>query len=240
MNEHDKNFVENNSGANDPNCFQQLEAERQAVLVGWIREVLARARRTFSRSSYGMKHDFEREPEGFYVTNGMFKGAMLAAGHAPVDKSELNWLFKVKPADKLGRWEKDKMGLVGRGWLIRNRWRDKVYMVADRTQRFRMLAHSRACRLERLPKVLVTRRMTFATVALDTEPAGCRLTREGVAATLELFTRLDPLLKYTYVIDDQLAVIHRVPIACAEELAAALVEIARTCSTAPPKHSQEV
>ena len=74
--------------ANDPGGFQKLEPEQQSALVDWIRAVLVPANTVFRRNSYGMKHDFDREPDGFYVYNGAFKGAMLAAGFLPVDEGE--------------------------------------------------------------------------------------------------------------------------------------------------------
>ncbi len=33
------------------------------------------------------------------MTNGEFKGAMLAAGYEPVDRTELNWKFRFVFAD---------------------------------------------------------------------------------------------------------------------------------------------
>ena len=62
---------------NSLECLNDLSAGQQAVLISWIRDVLVPAERVYQPNSYSMKHDFEREPEGFYVTNGMFKGAML-------------------------------------------------------------------------------------------------------------------------------------------------------------------
>ena len=87
--------------ANSPECLNDLSAEQQAVLINWIRDVLVTAERVYTPNSYIMKHDFEREPEGFYVTNGMFKGAMLRASFAPVNPREVNWRFRVKPAWEL-------------------------------------------------------------------------------------------------------------------------------------------
>ena len=75
--------------------------------------------------SYCMKHDFEHEPYGFYIRNGAFQGAMLAAGFCPVDERELNWRFRVKPTRELDSREKAELQLVGRGWLRRERWREE-------------------------------------------------------------------------------------------------------------------
>jgi hypothetical protein len=37
-----------------------------------------------SASSYALKHYFEVADDGFYITNGQFKGAMLEAGFEPL------------------------------------------------------------------------------------------------------------------------------------------------------------
>ena len=215
--------------ANDPDGFQKLEPEQQSALVDWIRAVLVPAKTVFRRNSYGMKHDFDREPDGFYVYNGAFKGAMLAAGFLPVDEGELNWRFRVKPAQELARWEQRLRGVYGRGWLVRNRWREKGYEVLQGTQHLRTLEHRRECWREHRPNVAVIRTRHLAQISLDMEPARYRLTREAVAAVLAMFAEFDPKGQHSYVINEQVAVIRRVPVYRAEEVAAALVKIALGC-----------
>jgi len=215
--------------ANDPDGFQKLEPEQQSALVDWIRAVLVPAKEVFRRNSYGMKHDFDREPDGFYVYNGAFKGAMLAAGFLPVDEGELNWRFRVKPAHELARWEQRQRGVYGRGWLVRNRWREKRYEVLQGTQQLRTLEHRRECWREHRPNVAVIRTRHLAQISLDMEPAGYRLTREAVAAVLAMFAEFDPKGEHSYVINERVAVIRRVPVWRAEEVAAALVRIVLGC-----------
>jgi hypothetical protein len=212
---------------NDPRCWEQLTADQQAVLIGWIQDVLVPAQPVFARTSYGMKHDFERELDGFYVTNGMFKGAMLAAGFRPVDASELNWRFRVRPTRELNSWEKDGLGLIGRGWLVRDRWRDKGHMVAMRGRHHRIREHSRTCRRERRMKLLVLRGARVAEIILDTYPAGYRLTDAATNETAALFDKLNPSGRNWSITNNCLAVIRRVPVYRAEEVAVKLVEIAR-------------
>jgi hypothetical protein len=154
---------------------------------------------------------------------------MLAAGFDPVDASELNWRFRVKPARELDTWEKDKLRLIGRGWLVRDRWREKGYVVLEGTQRLRALKHNRECWCEHRPKIVVLRMRHVAKISLDTAPAGYRLTREAVAAVLAAFVEFDPKGRRSYVINEWLAVIRRVPVWQAEEVAAALVQIAERC-----------
>jgi len=218
----------------DPERFRQLDPAQQAALVNWVRDVLMPAKTVFRRSSYGMKHDFARDRDGFYIWNGAFKGAMLAAGYRPVDADELNWRFRVKPAHPLTRWEQRKFGLHGRGWLVRDRWREVGYVVLQRTQRLRTLEHNRDCRREERPRIAVLKAKYLAEVIMDTAPTGHRLTREAVAEVLALFAEFDPNRRHSYVINEQLAVIRRVPVHRAEELAAALVGIAHRCLLRTP------
>jgi len=215
--------------ANSPQRFNELSAGQQAVLVGWIRDVLVRAQPVFARTSYGMKHDFEREPEGFYVTNGMFKGAMLAAGFRPVDASELNWRFRVKPVRELDAWEKDKLRLIGRGWLVRDRWREQGYVVAMRSQHRRIREHDRTCQRERRTKLLVLRGARAVDIIMDTYPGGYRLTDAAAEEIAALFDRLNPSGRNWSITNNCLAVIRRVPAWQAEEVAAALVQVAERC-----------
>jgi hypothetical protein len=105
---------------NDPAEFERLEPECKEALLDWIRAVLVPAKTVFRRSSYGMKRDFAKEPDGCYTYNGEFKGAMVRAGFEPVDRTELNWHFRVKPRRPLTVRQKRKLRLFGRGWLVRD------------------------------------------------------------------------------------------------------------------------
>ena len=105
---------------NDPARFYELDLRQQSGLVQWIQAVLVKAKTVFSRSSYDVKHDFEREPDGFYVYNGAFKGAMVAAGFYPVYEREMNWRFRVKPSRRLSVREKAERHLSGAGQLARS------------------------------------------------------------------------------------------------------------------------
>ena len=87
-----------NSGLNSAAEFDRMKPEQKEALLGWIKDTLTTARRRHPMTSYGLKHVFEKD--GFYITNGQFKGAMLAAGHAPVDPDALNWSFRVKAIAK--------------------------------------------------------------------------------------------------------------------------------------------
>ena len=222
--------------ANAPEEFQQLEPEQQAALVDWIRAVLEPAKTIFYRTSYGMKHDFEREPDGFYNRNGAFKGAMLAAGFRPVNERELNWRFRVRPARELDSREKHELHLIGRGWLRRDRWREKGYVICPVTQKRRMEEHERSCRRERRPRVLVAICGKSAWLTLDTTPAGFCLAPGPYAEVSALFHELDPSERHWYSIEHSVFRIGRVPLDRAEEVAATLVRIAEECR---PQRRQE-
>lgn len=81
---------------NHPNCYKNMGLQEKQKLDEWIKSKFEPSKRIYrNRSSYGLKHDFNRDT-GIYVTNGEFKGAMLAAGFATENEKELNWHFKIK------------------------------------------------------------------------------------------------------------------------------------------------
>ncbi len=86
-----------------PAEFALLTDLEQRALLIWISIAMRPAKTPDRRTSYGIKHDFDdwRDKRlGFYVTNGAFKGAMLAAGYAPVDPAAPNWIFRTRPAKR--------------------------------------------------------------------------------------------------------------------------------------------
>lgn len=88
--------MNSNKGVNDPNDFENLSNEEKEILVKWIPHNLGRADRFYKKaSSYYLKELFESSPEGFRITNGQFKGAMLAAEYSVADKDSLNWHFNI-------------------------------------------------------------------------------------------------------------------------------------------------
>ncbi|MEX6311840.1 hypothetical protein AB6E91_10100 [Staphylococcus saprophyticus] len=46
-------------------------------------------------SSYNLKHMFEREPYGFYISNSNMKEAMALAGFKPKSADDLNWFYPI-------------------------------------------------------------------------------------------------------------------------------------------------
>ncbi len=98
---------------NHPSDFETLSHAEQNALRYWIRHAICYSRAVnTSRDSYGLKHDFEAE--GFYITNGQFKGAMLLEGFVPKNIHMLNWNFSVKP-------------MVRRTWALSEKYGGKQY-----------------------------------------------------------------------------------------------------------------
>lgn len=79
-----------------PDEFDALPPHEQVALLFWIRHAMKPAV-TFGRdTSYGLKHLFE-DATGLYVSNGSFKGAMLAVEYTPKDRLQRNWTFNSRP-----------------------------------------------------------------------------------------------------------------------------------------------
>ena len=79
-----------------PEDFHRLPHDRQAYLLGWIKQHMIEQKQwNRKESSIEMKHRYEDET-GYYVTNGQFKGAMLVAGFQPENEKKQNWRFKAK------------------------------------------------------------------------------------------------------------------------------------------------
>lgn len=77
-----------------PTEYDRLSDLEKTALQAWIQSSIRPAGRYNASTSYGLKHRFEAV--GFYITNGAFKGAMVAAGYKPRDETAHNWQFKIK------------------------------------------------------------------------------------------------------------------------------------------------
>ena len=79
-----------------PEEFDKLPDDQKKIVIKWIKEnILPRKTVNHIHTSYGLKHIFEADKIGFYMTNGMFKGAMIACGHEPVKKDDLNCNYRI-------------------------------------------------------------------------------------------------------------------------------------------------
>lgn len=88
---------EQSLSADDPIEFERLSPAERAALLLWITLAVRPAAKRHYHTSYGLKHDYQRD-SGLYVVNGAFKGAMVAAGYKPTHTPDQNWLFRIKPA----------------------------------------------------------------------------------------------------------------------------------------------
>ncbi len=81
-----------------PSEYDNAGPDTRAELLLWIQRNLRPTKvKVFPGTSYGLKHAFEADG-GYYVSNGVFKGAMLEAGYEPVDPLERNWRFRCTKA----------------------------------------------------------------------------------------------------------------------------------------------
>lgn len=82
---------------NQPDDYQQLTQTEKTILAEWIEINMVPMKSYRSQSSYFLKHRFEESVKGFYVTNGQFKGAMVAAGYRMIKPdSRINCVFNAK------------------------------------------------------------------------------------------------------------------------------------------------
>ena len=87
--------VEADSKIIDAALLYALPDEKIAQISEWIKKNIRAADRNRSGySSYGLKHELERDI-GIYLTNNQFKHAMLLSGFVPNDPNALNWDFNI-------------------------------------------------------------------------------------------------------------------------------------------------
>jgi len=95
---HDRTVDWRASQPNNPQAYHRLSRQQREALQAWITTTFAPGTRAHPLTSYTWKHRFEGSESGFYLTNGAFKGAMLAAGYQPTKQTakDINWRFRVK------------------------------------------------------------------------------------------------------------------------------------------------
>jgi len=90
--------LENTRQRDHPRAYDTLSLEEKEALRYWIEHAIQAATKVDDEySSYGLKHEYERETK-LYISNAQFKGAMLVAGYQPVKKGEQSWHFMIQPA----------------------------------------------------------------------------------------------------------------------------------------------
>ena len=76
--------------------YDRLPDDQKQLLQDWIADRIKPASSyQHKRTSYGLKHDFQRET-GLWVNNGAFKGGMLAAGFKPYSDLEMNPSYRIR------------------------------------------------------------------------------------------------------------------------------------------------
>lgn len=68
------------SEINSPDEFNELTQDQKDVLTSWVSHFDMIKTINTRHTSYGLKHKFENSQNGFYITNGQFKGAMREQG----------------------------------------------------------------------------------------------------------------------------------------------------------------
>lgn len=82
-------------------CAAPPEFRRR--LCAWIRANISHATKTYSGHSYGLKHRFSEDTRS-YVTNGIFKAALLVMGFVPLNPHEQHWRYRLKVKEDSDRW----------------------------------------------------------------------------------------------------------------------------------------
>jgi hypothetical protein len=90
-----------------PDRYEELADGQKAALSAWIGKAFKPSDTELGQSSYNLKHEFERSHAGFYVTDGQFKGAMLAAGYEPHDADPYPWSWYFE----IGRTHEEREGV---------------------------------------------------------------------------------------------------------------------------------
>lgn len=79
-----------------PRLFNsELSKEEQTIVLSWCKKLQTIKSINQDCTSYGLKHTFEYSKDGFSISNGAFKGAMLLCGFYIKDPYELNWHFNI-------------------------------------------------------------------------------------------------------------------------------------------------
>ncbi|MCM3071396.1 hypothetical protein M3559_01860 [Staphylococcus equorum] len=87
-------MLDNNLGFNAIDFNDMTMAELETVLM-WCKQLEPIMSVNENYSSYNLKHMFERESYGFYISNGNMKEVMALAGFKPKSADDLNWFYPI-------------------------------------------------------------------------------------------------------------------------------------------------
>lgn len=94
----EQNKINNVENLNSHLSYNELSRKEKIILIDWIENNLIESKSiNRNTNSYQLKHYFEHSQQGFYVTNGQFKGAMLEAGfkYEKIADDSMNWYFNI-------------------------------------------------------------------------------------------------------------------------------------------------
>lgn len=75
--------------------FNDMTMVELETLLMWCKQLEPIKSVNENYSSYNLKHMFEREPYGFYISNGNMKEVMALAGFKPKNADDLNWFYPI-------------------------------------------------------------------------------------------------------------------------------------------------
>ncbi|MEB7787292.1 hypothetical protein NGC76_01925 [Staphylococcus equorum] len=87
-------MADNNLGFNAIE-FNDMTMEQLETVLMWCKQLEPIKSVNENCSSYNLKHMFEREPYGFYISNGNMKEVMALAGFKPKSADDLNWFYPI-------------------------------------------------------------------------------------------------------------------------------------------------
>lgn len=87
-------MADNDLGFNAIDFNDMTMQELETVLM-WCKQLEPIKSVNENHSSYNLKHMFEREPYGFYISNSNMKEAMALAGFKPKSADDLNWFYPI-------------------------------------------------------------------------------------------------------------------------------------------------
>lgn len=101
---------EEHLGYDNPECFVTHD-NHYTDLIYWIESRIFPARKVWHETSYGLKHRFTSPSNrnGYYISNGVFKGAMVFCGFQPIDRREQNWRFKIHIPETVMRFDEGRV-----------------------------------------------------------------------------------------------------------------------------------
>ncbi|MDW4040323.1 hypothetical protein QI322_06935 [Staphylococcus saprophyticus] len=87
-------MCDNNLGFNAID-FNDMTMEQLETVLMWCKQLEPIKSVNENCSSYNLKHMFEREPYGFYISNGNMKEVMALAGFKPKNVDDINWFYPI-------------------------------------------------------------------------------------------------------------------------------------------------